>query len=167
MVQLNREFYMHNHAPKNYICPFCLLIQGIKNEHVYSIQSDVIFQNDTVTAFVSSHQWPNNHGNAIVVPNQHFENIYDLPLRYALDIQRVAKHLAIAMKNVYLCDGISTRQHNEPAGSQDVWHYHLHITPRYKDDNYYGSQREFMPIVEREKHANALKKSLLIIEVNE
>jgi histidine triad (HIT) family protein len=158
---------MYSHAPENYICPFCLLIQGIKNEHVYSIQSDIIYHDDAITALISSHQWPNNHGNVIIIPNEHFENIYDLPLRYARDIHRMAKRLAIAMKMGYSCDGVSTRQHNEPAGNQDVWHYHLHVTPRYKNDNYYGTQPEFMSIIEREKQAVALKKSLMTIDVNE
>ncbi len=158
---------MYNHAPENYECPFCLLIQGVENEHVHSIQGDIVYHDSALTALVSSHQWPNNHGNTIIVPNLHFENIYDLPLSYARDIQRIAKRLAVAMKEVYACDGVSTRQHNEPAGGQDVWHYHLHITPRYENDNYYGSQRELMSIAEREAHAAALKKSLESITLNE
>ena len=68
--------------------------------------------------------------------NEHFENIYDLPIHYALDIHRVARMTALALQRVYSCDGVSTRQHNEPAGNQDVWHYHVHVMPRYKDDQY-------------------------------
>ena len=158
---------MHNHAPENYHCPFCLLIKGIQNEHVHSVQSDIVYHDDVVTAFIGSHQWPNNHGNVIIVPDEHFENIYDLPLRYAQDIHRVAKRLAITMKTVYACDGVSTRQHNEPAGNQDVWHYHLHVTPRHKNDNFYGTQRQFMESFERAEHAEALKKTLLTIELSE
>jgi len=119
---------MYNHAPKDYHCPFCLLISGVKNEHVHSTQSDIVYQDHAVTALISSHQYPNNPGNTIIVPNEHFENIFDLPLHYAQDIHRVAKLLALAMKQVYTCDGVSTRQHNEPAGNQDVWHYHQHVT---------------------------------------
>ena len=158
---------MYNHAPESYVCPFCLLIKGVENEHVLSIQSDVIYQDDVVTGFIGSHQWPRNRGNVIIVPNEHFENIYDLPISYSQDIHRLAKRLAIAMKNVYACDGVSTRQHNEPAGNQDVWHYHLHVTPRYINDNYYGTQREFMPIVEREKHAQAIRKSLITVDISD
>ena len=158
---------MHNHAPENYHCPFCLLIQGIKNEHVHSNQSDIIDQNDTVTAFISSHQWPNNLGNVIIIPNQHFENIYDLPATYALEIHRMAKRLALAMKLAYNCAGISTRQHNEPAGNQDVWHYHLHVTPRYQNDDFYITQRALMPMDEREKHAQAIQKALMRVDTNE
>lgn len=152
---------MHNHAPQKYICPFCLLIKGTENEDVHSVQSDIVYHDHAVTAFISSHQWPNNHGNTIVVPNEHFENIYDLPTSYAQDIHRVARLLALAMKTAYLCDGISTRQHNEPAGSQDVWHYHLHVTPRYKDDQYYRTQRELMSISERAQHAEKIKQHLI------
>lgn len=158
---------MYNHAPENYTCPFCLLIEGVKNEHVHSIQSDIVHHDQVVTAFIGSHQWPNNPGNVIVIPNEHFENIYDLPLRFAQDIHRVSRRLAIAMKNVYSCDGVSTRQHNEPAGNQDVWHYHLHVTPRYEKDNFYRTQRQLMEAAERANHAEALKQSLRTIEVNE
>jgi histidine triad (HIT) family protein len=156
---------MYNHAPENYACPFCLLLSGIENEHVHSVQSDIVYHDEAVTAFVGSGQWKNNHGNTIIVPNEHFENIYDLPIRYAQDIQRVAKMLALTMKAVYSCDGVSTRQHNEPGGSQDVWHYHLHVTPRYRDDNYYATQREPMSINERAKHAEKIRTHLATIQL--
>lgn len=82
---------MYSHAPDNYACPFCLLVRGIENEHVYSVASDVIYQDQAVTAFVGSYQWPRSPGNTIIVPNAHFENIFDLPEHYALDIHRLAR----------------------------------------------------------------------------
>lgn len=151
---------MYSHAPKDYVCPFCLLLQGIKNDHVYSVINDIIYRNSVVTAFISSHQWPNNHGNVIIIPNQHFENIYDFPANYAVEVQRVAKRIAGGMKSVYACDGVSTRQHNEPAGNQDVWHYHVHVTPRYRDDRFYTTHAELMPENERAKHAESLRSAL-------
>jgi histidine triad (HIT) family protein len=151
---------MYNHAPEDYLCPFCLLVQGVESPDVWSVQDDIVYRDRTVTAFISSHQWPNNHGNVIVVPNEHFENIYDLPNQYALNIHRVAKRIALAMKMIYSCDGVSTRQHNEPAGNQDVWHYHLHVTPRYMDDQFYLSRREPMVAHERSKHAARLREYL-------
>jgi histidine triad (HIT) family protein len=151
---------MYNHAPENYICPFCLLVQGASHIEVLSVQSDVIYHDEMVTALVSSHQWPNNHGNVVIIPNEHFENIYDLPTHYAADIHRVARRIALAMKEAYSCDGISTRQHNEPAGNQDVWHYHLHITPRYQNDHFYLTQKEPMAASERAKHAEKLRDHL-------
>ncbi|MBI5352001.1 MAG: HIT domain-containing protein [Chloroflexi bacterium] len=158
---------MYNHAPENYTCPFCLLIAGLGNEQVHSVQSDIVYHNDSVTAFVSSLQWKNNHGNTIVVPNKHFENIYDLPLSYAQNIHRVAKMLALTMKLIYACDGVSTRQHNEPSGGQDVWHYHLHVTPRYKGDNYYATQGVSMSVSERAIHTEKIKKHLATIQLQD
>ena len=76
------------------------------------------------------------------------------------DSQALAKALALAMKEVYACDGVSTRQHNEPAGNQDVWHYHLHVTPRYTGDGFYASSRALMPADERAKHAQKLRAQL-------
>ena len=46
------------------------------------------------------------------------------------------------MKEVYKCDGVSTRQHNEPAGDQEVWHYHFHVIPRYANDDLYIKYKE-------------------------
>jgi len=158
---------MYNYAPENYACPFCLLIAGTKNEHVHSVQSDIVYHDDVVIAFISSGQWKNNHGNTIIVPNEHFENIYDLPIHYAQDIHKVAKMLALTMKAVYACDGVSTRQHNEPAGSQDVWHYHLHVIPRYKDDNYYATRGEPMPVSERAIHAEKIKNYPATIQLRD
>ena len=155
---------MYNHAPKDYVCPFCLLVQGVEDKGVHSVQSDIIYYNNAITAFISSHQWPNNHGNVIIIPNEHFENIYDLPVHYAADLHRVARMMALAMKVVYSCDGISTRQHNEPAGNQDVWHYHLHVTPRYKGDEFYTTRRELMPVSQRATHAEKLGSYLRQLE---
>ena len=152
---------MYNHAPENYLCPFCLLIRGLENEHTYAMHTDIVHHTPTVTAFIGSHQWPNNHGNVIVVPNEHFENIYDLPLHFASPLHELVKTLALALKTVYACEGISTRQHNEPAGNQDVWHYHVHVTPRYTGDEFYSSQRAFMPQAERAKHAQRLRAYLV------
>lgn len=58
---------------------------------------------------------------------------------------------------MYKCDGVSSRQHNEPCGNQDVWHYHLHVFPRYKDDNLYLTNRELSKPEERIEYADRLK----------
>ena len=148
---------MHNHAPADYVCPFCLLVQGIENEHVLSVHSDIFYWNAAVCALISSHQWPNNAGHALVIPRGHFENIYELPAALGTQIFGVAQRVALAMKAVYGCDGISTQQHNEPHGNQDVWHYHLHIFPRYAGDRLYYTERELMPEEERAKYADRLR----------
>lgn len=53
----------------------------------------------------------------------------------------MTRRVALVFKATYRCDGVSTRQHNEPSGNQDVWHYHVHVFPRYRNDNLYGTRR--------------------------
>jgi histidine triad (HIT) family protein len=149
-----------NHAPPDYRCPFCLLVAGVENEHVRSVQTDIVYRGSTVLAFIAAKQWPNNRGHVLVIPAAHFENLYDLPDALGADIHRVACRVAIAMKTAYGCAGVSTRQHNEPAGNQDVWHYHLHVFPRYPGDDLYGSRGAFLPAGERARYARRLRAAL-------
>ena len=71
---------MYNHAPENYICPFCLVAEGnIKelNETIRSnlSESDIIYRDEWITAFIPHGWWDNNKGHVIIIPNKHFENI--------------------------------------------------------------------------------------------
>ena len=87
-------------------------------------EADVL-RTPEVAAFVGSHWWPGNEGSVIVIPNGYFESSFDLPAEAAAQIHTVAQRLTVSMTSVYGCEGISTRQHNGPAGEQGVWHYHL------------------------------------------
>lgn len=135
------ENTMYTNEPAGYLCPFCLLAEGIDDERVKSRQSDIVFRDNDVIAFMCATQWPNNHGHVLIVPARHYENIFDLPVEIATRIHEVAREIALTMKEVYGCPGISTRQHNEPAGNQEVWHYHLHVFPRYHNDNLYSIEK--------------------------
>lgn len=128
---------MYNHEPKDYDCPLCLIVNGKDNPANYAKVSDIFYQDELVTGFIGGKWWPKNAGNAILIPNKHFENLYDLPNDLGHAIFDVSKKIAIALKEVYQCDGVSTRQHNEPAGNQDVFHYHFHVLPRYDNDELY------------------------------
>ncbi len=133
---------MHNHRPSDYICPFCRVVAGIEDDLAYTRQADVVHRDDVITAFISSHWRPNNRGHVLIVPNVHVENLYDMPDDLLLAVHSYSKTVARALKEVYHCDGVSVRQHNEPAGDQDVWHYHLHVFPRYVDDHLYLSHNQ-------------------------
>ena len=128
---------MYSHEPKDYKCPFCRIAAGIDEEGIWTKQSDVVLRTDSVTAFVSARWWPNNAGHVIVIPNMHIENIYVMPQIVHGELYEAARRIAIAFKQTYNCDGTSTRQHNEPGGYQEIWHYHLHIFPRYINDDLY------------------------------
>jgi len=148
---------LYSHAPKGYICPFCLVAEGVENEHVWTKESDVIYRDEYITAFICAASWGVNKGHVLIIPNKHFENLYELPLDYSARIHDFEKQVAIALKHVYKCDGVSSRQHNEPAGNQDVWHYHLNVFPRYKNDNLYAMKRELTTIEERAVYAEKLR----------
>lgn len=149
---------MYNHEPENYICPLCQIANGQPTERGNQ-EEDVIFRDEFITVFVAGKWWRSNPGHVIIVPNKHIENIYDMPEDLGHKIFDASKKIAIAFKEAYQCDGTSTRQHNEPAGNQDVWHYHLHIYPRYEGDNlyvnhkdaYWPSQEEKKPYVDKLK----------------
>jgi histidine triad (HIT) family protein len=146
------------HAPADYDCPFCAIVRGESRESPGTQQDDVVLRTATTTAWVSKRWWANNDAHVIVVPNLHVENIYELSRDLAGDIHEAARRVALALKAAYSCDGISTRQHNEPAGNQEVWHYHLHVFPRYVDDDLYGSPwRETSP-EERLPYAQRLRE---------
>jgi HIT domain len=57
-------------------------------------------------------------------------------------VYETAKLMAGVMRSVYACEGTSMRQHNEPGGGQDVWHFHVHVFPRRVDDRLYERNAE-------------------------
>jgi histidine triad (HIT) family protein len=124
-----------NHEPPDYPCPFCALINGRYNER--GTKDDIIYQNEFATAKIAPKWWVNNPGHVLVVPNKHYENIYDIPEELFAEVYKVVQKVALAIRSTYDCDGTSTRQHNEPAGNQDVWHLHVHVFPRYENDKLY------------------------------
>lgn len=155
---------MYKHAPQDYRCPFCHLARRVQHVNDDSRSSDIVDQDELVTALVALHQYPRNSPNILVVPNAHYENIFDLPPELGADLYRVAQRVAFALKHAYACDGISTRQHNEPAGSQDVWHYHLHVTPRFKNDGFYKSIYDKFLMDAKERAAHAARVQLCLRE---
>ena len=148
---------MHNHAPQDYLCPFCILIQGKEGAESQLKPTDIVFQNADVAAFMATRKYPNNQGHVLIVPNEHFENIYDLPLDISAKVYALSRDIALAMKAEYQCDGIMLRQHNEPAGDQNIWHYHLHVIPRYENDDFHNAQKYPFEIDERAQYAEKLR----------
>jgi histidine triad (HIT) family protein len=127
---------MYAHAPNNYICPICLAIKGIENNQTMIKQADLVYNNKLVSVYINSKFYKNNKGHCIVVPNKHFENIYVIDSEVLAEVARVAKLVSIAMKKAYKCFGINLMQNNEPMAGQHAMHFHLHIIPRYKNDNW-------------------------------
>ena len=149
---------MISHQPQNYVCPFCDWLAG--NESDYKQNSDIVYQTKNVTAFISPKWWINNPGNVIVIPNSHYENLYSISEDSLFDVYGAVKKVAVAMREVYGCTGTSTRQHNEPDGNQDVWHFHVHLYPRYEGDELYKNHdlKRFVGPEDRKKYADMLRE---------
>ena len=158
---------MFNHEPKDYVCPICVGVSGIESDKTLIRQEDVVYKDDEVMAFIASYFIAGNEGHLIVVPKKHYENLYDLPDDVGARVFSVARQMAMVMRKGYGCEGVTTLQHNEPAGGQHAFHYHLHLFPRYKGDSLHenmGNKRE-TSVEERRKFVEKIKKIGLFKEM--
>lgn len=153
---------MYNHATENYVCPICLGIQGIKSEKTLIEQSDIVYKDKFITCFISSFFIGNNPGHIIIVPNKHFENVYDLSADLLEKINLKAKEIAFVLKQAYECEGVTILQNNEPASDQHAFHYHLHVFPRYENDELHKKmfEKKIATTQEKLEYANKINKYL-------
>ncbi|EMQ99000.1 HIT family protein [Paeniglutamicibacter gangotriensis] len=150
-----------SHAPADYACPFCeLLAGGELSAGNLCAATDLIYRTESVAVIMACDGFGPHGGHAMVIPVEHHEAIYDLPDDIAAQIMFETRRIALAMKHAWNPEGTSTRQHNEPAGNQHVWHYHQHVFPRFSGDNLYGHLRHRVPVAERAQKAAQLRAAL-------
>lgn len=106
-------------------CIFCKISAG-------EIPSYTIYEDDKFRAIFDLS--PATKGHAIILPKEHFRNIFELDNEFAKEALLVAKKISIAMKEVLNCDGVNILQNNEEAAGQTVFHFHIHLIPRYIND---------------------------------
>lgn len=144
---------VYNHAPPDYRCPFCRNLATGEAD----LPLEFIHRAELVSVKINPRWRPRNPGAVLVIPNEHYENVYDLPPELGAPLQHAVRSSALAMKRAFGCDGISTRQHNEPAGSQDVWHHHIHVFPRRQNDDLDGSEGVLADAGELRRRADMLR----------
>lgn len=145
---------MHkSNAPENYICPICVGVEEVDSPDTLIRPSDIVYRDETVMVIINSFFMGKNSGHVIVLPTTHYENIYDLPEEIGQHVFEVAQKMAKVIKTSYLCDGITLRQNNEPAGDQHAHHFHLHVFPRYTDDGFNSIQPEQKRLAQPEERA--------------
>lgn len=106
-------------------CIFCAIVEG-------KIPSAKVYENDHVFAFMDIA--PANPGHLLIIPKQHYRNIFDMPADVGSKIMEAAVLLANAIKDALKPDGLNLFQSNEPAAFQTVFHFHLHLIPRWEED---------------------------------
>lgn len=106
-------------------CVFCKIISG-------EIPSKTIYEDDDFKVIFDIA--PATRGHAIIIPKKHVTDIFQISDEMASEIYLLAKRLAEAFKEVFHYDGFNILQNNGKLAGQTIFHLHMHLIPRYSDD---------------------------------
>ncbi len=107
-------------------CIFCKLANG-------DIPTNMIYEDDMFAVIMDA--CPASKGHALILPKDHYANVYELPEDTAAAAFVLAKKLAPKMVEALGCDGLNIVQNNGAAAGQTVFHFHMHLIPRYENGN--------------------------------
>ncbi len=111
-------------------CIFCKIVEG-------KIPSAKVFENEHVFAFLDISQVTKGH--TLVIPKVHKENLFELTPELAKNIFEAVPDIANALKAVYNPIGLNMVNNNGEAAGQTVFHYHVHLIPRYGKGDGFGA----------------------------
>lgn len=106
-------------------CIFCKIAAG-------EIPSATLYEDDDFRVILDLS--PASKGHALILPKEHYRNLYDLDDELAAKALVLAKKMTLRLKEVLGCDGYNIVQNNEEAAGQTVFHFHMHMIPRYQGD---------------------------------
>ena len=106
-------------------CIFCAIAGDV-------IPATKVYEEDQILAFMDIN--PANPGHLLVIPKRHYRNIFDIDAETAGKIMQVGKQLASAIQTALNPDGLNLLQSSEAAAFQTIFHFHLHLIPRWEDD---------------------------------
>lgn len=106
-------------------CVFCNLANGIWD-------SATLYEDEDFRVILDL--GPAAKGHALILPKAHYANIYEIPEELAAKAIVLAKKMAGIMTEALGCDGFNIVQNNGEAAGQTVFHFHMHLIPRYKND---------------------------------
>ena len=104
-------------------CLFCKIING-------EIPSYTIYENDLVKVFLDIN--PSTNGDSLIIPKKHFNTIEDIEIDTLKELDKVKQIIYPLLKQKLNCEGLTFVQNNDLG--QDIKHFHIHATPRYKND---------------------------------
>ena len=107
-------------------CIFCKIANG-------EIPAATLYEDENFRVILDL--GPASKGHALILPKFHAANIYELPDEMAAKGMILAKKMATAMTEALKCDGFNIVQNNGECAGQTVFHFHMHLIPRYKGDN--------------------------------
>ena len=106
-------------------CIFCKVVAG-------ELPSEMVQEDEHTVAFMDINPWTRGH--ALVIPRTHSKDLYEVE---KADLERTtagARTLAARMRDTLACDGVNLLNCCGPAAWQTVFHFHMHVIPRYDDD---------------------------------
>lgn len=106
-------------------CIFCKIANG-------EIPSATLYEDEDFRVILDL--GPASKGHALILPKEHAANIFELPDDLAAKAIVLAKKIAATLKEGLHADGVNIVQNNGEAAGQTVFHFHMHIIPRYKGD---------------------------------
>ncbi|WP_407278709.1 HIT family protein [Aromatoleum evansii] len=106
-------------------CVFCRIVKG-------ELPASRVFEDEATVVFMDLQSV--NPGHMLVVVKPHRANIYELDDELAGAVFRTAARMARAVKEAFGCEGVTLFQANEKAGAQTVFHFHIHVLPRWEGD---------------------------------
>ena len=106
-------------------CIFCKIAAG-------EIPSKTIYEDDKFRVILDL--GPATKGHALILPKNHYANLYELPEETAGDVMKLAKKMATVMTEKLGCQGFNLMQNNGETAGQTVFHFHMHLIPRYEND---------------------------------
>jgi histidine triad (HIT) family protein len=107
-------------------CIFCKIITG-------TLPCAKVYEDDTQLAFLDL--YPISRGHTLLIPKKHHRNLFDANELVAAKVYPTVILLARAIKQATGCAGLNIIQNNEAVANQVVFHSHIHLIPRYEDDN--------------------------------
>ncbi|MBQ8559796.1 MAG: HIT family protein [Tyzzerella sp.] len=107
-------------------CIFCKIAAG-------EIPSATLYEDDDFRVILDIE--PASKGHALIIPKEHYANLYELDDELAAKAMVLAKKMITKLTDILECDGYNVLQNNGPAAGQTVFHFHMHLVPRYKNDN--------------------------------
>jgi len=106
-------------------CLFCKIAAG-------ELPAEVVQEDEHTLAFMDLNPWTRGH--ALVVPREHSRNLYEISEDSLARTVAAARRLSERLRDRLGCDGINLINSCEPAAWQTVFHFHIHVIPRYDDD---------------------------------
>lgn len=106
-------------------CIFCKIANG-------DIPSRKLYEDDNFIVIMDL--GPATKGHSLVIPKEHYADLYEMPADLVGEAMKVAQKMAVKMKDALQADGFNIVQNNGEVSGQTVFHFHLHLIPRYKED---------------------------------